>query len=173
MHIDWCVHSGSSDQLFLKKMLTFRKAFTPIKVKDLVTEIVLRTTLLTFVGPDLAENAELQNAVSEFSSVVRDIAICLLFVPKFMRPWVHPFLPPNFRMRRLHVTVRRILFSSLDSWNKDCGFPTIVQHFVATSKELKEEEIISKLLTLIAAAVRTYKLSRLVRQKLTYSSSIP
>ncbi|KAF2796779.1 cytochrome P450 [Melanomma pulvis-pyrius CBS 109.77] len=144
------------ESILLEKL---SQSFTPIKVQDLVAETVLRTTLLTFVGPDLAENAELQKAVTDFSNVVRDIAICLLLIPTFMRPWVYPILPPKFRMRRLHATVRRILFSTPESRNKDGGVPTMVRHFVATSKVFNEDEIVSKFLTLIAAALHTMTMS--------------
>jgi hypothetical protein len=104
------------------------------------------------VGPDLCDNADLQFVVEEFTNIVRDMAILMLFIPKFLRPVVQPFLPPTARMRRLHEQARHLLFSKLDKDEKR-AFSTVVDHFVSTSQSVDEKDIVAKFLVLMAGAV--------------------
>ncbi|KAF2684170.1 cytochrome P450 [Lentithecium fluviatile CBS 122367] len=134
--------------------------FTHVKIKEIVSALVLRTTLLTFVGPELCENTELQWLVEEFTNIVRDMAIFLLFIPKFLRPVLWPVLPPTARMKRLHERVRRILFPKTEKNVKSSrDFPTVIDHFVATSEIVDEKEIVAKFLVLMAGALHTTKMS--------------
>jgi hypothetical protein len=119
-----------------------------------VSNLVLRTTLSAFVGPGLADNSELQEIVDMHSKLVRNIAVCLLFIPSFMRGWVCPLLPPSIRMRRLHQRTREILFEG-DATDSIQSFKTLLQHLVETSDHVHEAEIVSKILVVIGAAVCT------------------
>lgn len=127
--------------------------FTPVKVKDLVSALVLRTTLLTFVGPELCDDAQLQFVVQEFTNIVRDMAMFMLFIPKIMRPILQPILPPTARMERLHKQAQYILFQKSKATNSRKGVPTVIDHFVATSEVVNEKEIVAKFFVLMAGAV--------------------
>ncbi|KAF2823679.1 cytochrome P450 [Ophiobolus disseminans] len=134
--------------------------FTPVKVKNIVSALVLRTTLLTFFGPELCDNTELQWVMEEFTNIVRDMAIFMLFIPKFLRPSMQPFLPPTARMKRLHAQARTILFPT--AWNlskKAGGGDTVINHFLTTSEAVDEKEIVAKLFVLMAGALHTTKMS--------------
>lgn len=124
-----------------------------MKVKDLLSDLVVRTTLLTFVGPKLCEDKQLQWIVVEFANIVRDMAIYMLFIPKGLRPILRPYLPPTFRMKRLHEQARSILFSKAEVTEGDEKIPTVVDHFVSTSETVDEKEIVAKFLVLMAGAV--------------------
>lgn len=114
----------------------------------------MRTTLLAFAGPQLADNTELHELVNTHTNLVRDIAVCLLFVPSFMRDWVHSYLPPRIRMRRLHRRVREILFGEGSSRKSKQPFKTLLQHLIETSSGgVDEEDIVAKFLVVSGAAV--------------------
>ncbi|KAL1592039.1 hypothetical protein SLS60_011631 [Paraconiothyrium brasiliense] len=125
-----------------------------IKLQDVVSSLVLRTTLLAFVGPELADNTEIHALVTTHANLVRDIAVCLLFVPTFMRRWISPILPPSIRMHRLHRRLRELLFKSSRTVQGEVPASTLLQHFIDTSKAVDEEDIVAKLLVVSGAAVR-------------------
>jgi hypothetical protein len=60
-------------------------------------------------------------------------------------------MPPTRWLNKVHETVRRLLFH--DSRVKQDEMPTIFKHFVATSRNFAEENIVAKFLVLTSAAV--------------------
>ncbi|KAF2871963.1 cytochrome P450 [Massariosphaeria phaeospora] len=155
------VLSRKVDGILAETLATCESArYTPVKVKDVVSALVLRITLLTFVGPELCEDAELQWAVEEFTEVVRDMAVFMLFIPEFLILVMRRFLPPTARMKRLHETVRRILFSkSGRDVKSSADFVSVLNHFVATSEVVNEKEMVAKFLVLMAGALHTTKMA--------------
>ena len=89
--------------------------------------------------------------MEEFTRLVRDTALLLLIVLRFIRTSLHPILPPTLRMRQLHNKVRRILFSPEPTFTAN-QMPTMLQHYITTSKTVDEKEIVAKFLVLIAAS---------------------
>jgi hypothetical protein len=131
-----------------------------------VSKLVLRTTLSAFIGPELADNSELHELVDMHPNLVRDIAVCLLFIPSFMRGWICPLLPASIRMRRLHQRTREILFERHEATDSSHSFKTLFQHLVETSDDVHEAEIVSKILVVSGAAVciAAQRFLRLMRQ---------
>jgi hypothetical protein len=119
-----------------------------------VSNLVLRTCLVAFVGPGLADNLELHALITIHANLVRDIAVCLLFVPTFMRRWVAQILPPGFRMRRLHRELRELLFRTSRTVQSEVPSDTLLKHLMDTSETVDEEDIVAKLLVISGAAVR-------------------
>ena len=133
------------------------KDYTEIKVQHMISDLVLRATLLAFVGPKLAENTELHELIDTHPKLVRDTAVSLLFVPSFMKRWVYSFLPPSIRMRSLHRRMREMLFGEAEAGvaeSENQSFKTLIQHLIETSSSpIDEDEIVAKFLVVTGAAV--------------------
>jgi hypothetical protein len=119
-----------------------------MSAQKLVSDLVLRTTLLSFVGPSISEDVDFQHAVQGYSRHVRDTVLLLLLVPRFARPLLAPILPSTFGIRALHAYLRRRLFAEVDR-----SMPTVLQHYIATSKPLDEKDIVAKFPVLVSGAV--------------------
>jgi hypothetical protein len=100
------------------------------------------------VGPALSEDLEFQHAMKGYSRNVQDTALLLLLVPSFLRPLVRPILPSTFETRALRAYLRRRLFAEVDN-----SMPTVLQHYIATSKPLDEKDIAAKFPVLVSGAV--------------------
>ncbi|KAH7405680.1 cytochrome P450 [Phaeosphaeria sp. MPI-PUGE-AT-0046c] len=129
-------------------------AFFPRTGLEFASSLNSKITSFIFVGPSLTNNKEWLKAFLDIQPKVAAVIIWLTPMPQVLRSLVGRFLPAVQALEIHKQKIRGLLFSP-EGRSEAQKFPTILDHYIATSKTGDEQDITAKFCILSTSAIHT------------------
>jgi hypothetical protein len=126
--------------------------FVPRTGLKFVFSLNLAATSLIFAGPSLTAKKEWLDAFLGIQSKIAAVIIWMTPMPQVLRSLFGPFLPPVKELKAHQEKIRSFLFP-VEGRLENFNIPTILDHYIATSKTVDEQDITAKFCVLSTSAV--------------------
>jgi hypothetical protein len=130
--------------------------FVPRTGLKVTMSLNTKVTSLIFAGPSLTAKKEWLDAFLDIQPKIASVIIWMTPMPELLRNLVGRFLPAVQALKLHQEKIRGFLFSANGNAEGQ-DFPTILDHYVATSKIVDEQDIAAKFCILSTSAVTLYR----------------